>query len=119
MLLGVAAGAVALLVTVSSLSYFGIMGVLLYKLAVEGPETRRVLGGPLLPAFLQNLGIPVAVIGFTLQSTGAVLVGSLMIAVGMLITSEKSVSLHPAIEAPMLILALITLSAVGALKFIF
>jgi hypothetical protein len=118
-MLGVAAGAVALLVTVSSLSYFGIMGVLLYKLAVEGPETRRVLSGPLLPAFLQNLGIPAAVIGFTLQSTGAVLIASLMIATGMLITSEKSVSLHPTIEAPMLALALITLSAVGALQFVF
>jgi len=118
-MLGVAVGAVALLVTVCSLSYFGIMGVLLYKLAVEGSETRRVLGGPLLPAFLQNLGIPVAVIGFTLQSTGAVLVGSLMIAVGMLITSERSVSLHPAVEAPMLALALISLGAVGALKFVF
>ncbi len=117
-MLGVAAGAVAFLVTVSTVSYFGIMGVLLYKLAVEGAETRRVLGGPLMPAFLQNLGIPVAVIGFTLQSTVMVVVASLMIVVGMLVTSEKSVSLHPAIEAPMLALALITLSAVGALKFV-
>jgi len=118
-MLGVAVGAVALLVTVSSLSYFGIMGVLLYKLAVGGSETRRVLGWPLLPAFLQNLGIPVAVIGFTLQSTASVLIGSLMIAFGMLITSERTVSLHPAVEAPMLVLALISLGAVGALKLIF
>lgn len=118
-MLWVAVGAVALLVTASTVSYFGIMGVLLYKLAVEGPETRRVLGWPLMPAFLQNLGIPVAVIGFTLQSTGAVLIGSLMIAVGMLITSERSVSLHPAVEAPMLALALISLGAVGVLQTIF
>jgi hypothetical protein len=113
-MLGVALGAVALLVTVSSLSYFGIMGVLLYKLAVEGPETRRVLGLPLLPSFLQNLGIPVAVIGFAMQATEAVLIGSLLIALGMLITSERSVSLHPTIEAPMLSLALVTLAAIGA-----
>ena len=113
-MLGVALGAVALLVSVSALCYFGVMGVLLYKLAVEGPETRRVLGWPLLPSFLQNLGIPVAVIGFAMLATEVVLIGSLLIAFGMLLTSERSVSLHPSIEAPMLSLALVALAAAGA-----
>ncbi len=117
-MLGVAVGAVAFLVTVSSLSYFGIMGVLLYKLAVEGPETRRVLGWPLMPAFLQNFGIPLAVLGFALRTTEAVLIGCLLIAVGMLITSKRSVSLHPAVEAPMLGLALVSLGALGVLRFL-
>ena len=117
-MLGVAVGAVALLVTVSSLSYFGIMGVLLYKLVVEGPETRRVLGWPLMPAFLQNFGIPAAVLGFALQNTETVLFACLSIAFGLLISTKKSVSLHPTIEAPMLGLALLSLGAVGVLKFI-
>jgi len=117
-MLGVAVGAVAFLVTVNSLSYFGIMGVLLYKLAVEGPETRRVLGWPLMPAFLQNLGIPVAVLGFALHLTEAVLIGCLMITFGMLITSKRSVSLHPAVETPMLGLALASLGALGVLRLV-
>jgi hypothetical protein len=117
-MLGVAVGAVALLVTVSSLSYFGIMGVLLYKLAVEGPETRRILGWPLMPAFLQNFGIPMAVLGFALRNTETVVIACLLIAFGLLISSKKSVSLHPAVEAPMLGLALVSLGAVGVLTFV-
>ena len=117
-MLGVAVGAVAFLVTVNSLSYFGIMGVLLYKLAVEGPETRRVLGWPLMPAFLQNLGIPVAVLGFALQNTETVVIACLSIAFGLLISTKKSVSLHPTIEAPMLGLALASLGALGVLRLV-
>ncbi len=56
-MLGIAAGLVALLVTLCALLYFGINSLLLWKLAIEGPETRRVLGMPLLPAFLQNVGL--------------------------------------------------------------
>ncbi len=55
-MLGMAAGVVALLVTLCAFFYFGINSLLLWKLAIEGPENRRVLGLPLLPALCKTLG---------------------------------------------------------------
>ena len=108
-------GVIALLVTLNMFFYFGIMGVLLWKLAADGDETRRVLGPPLLPAFFQNFGIPLALLGFTLRSTEVVVIGGLLIAGGMLLTTERSISLHPAVEAPLLGLSLVALVSIGLL----
>ena len=118
-MLGIAAGLVALLVTLCALLYFGINSLLLWKLAIEGPETRRVLGLPLLPAFLQNTGIPLAILGFSLRSTELVVISGLLIALGIMMTTEKSIRLHPALEAILLRLALVALCAVGLFYVIF
>ena len=118
-MLGVAAGVVALLVTLCAFVYFGINSLLLWKLAIEGPETRRVLGLPLLPAFLENTGIPLAILGFSLRSTEMVVFSGLLISLGLLMTTEKSICLHPALEATLLRLALVTLCAVGCFYIIF
>ncbi len=118
-MLGIAAGVVALLVTICAFLYFGVNSLLLWKLAVEGPEARRVLGLPLLPSFLQNTGIPLAVLGFALLSTELVVVSGLLIGLGTLMTTEKSIGLHPALEAILLRLALVALGAVGLFYVIF
>ena len=118
-MLGIAASVVALLVTLCAFLYFGINSLLLWKLAIEGPDTRRVLGLPLLPSFLQNTGIPLAVLGFSLRSTELVVVSGLLIGLGMLMTTEKSISLHPVLEATLLRLALVALGAVGLFYLIF
>ena len=110
---GIAAGLVGLLVTLSTFFYVGLTTILAWKLAVEGPETRRTLTVPLMPVFFQNLGIPVAIMGFTIGSTEVSLVGALMIATGVLLTTDRSVSLHPDVEAPLLGLAAMALAAVG------
>lgn len=110
---GIGAGLVALLVTLSTLLYLGITVVLAWKLAVEGPEVRRVLALPLLPMFFENIGIPLALTGFALRETNLIGVGGLLLVVSALICSRDSVSLHPAIEAPLLRLAAVALSAVG------
>ncbi len=111
-----AVGILALLVSLSTFSYFGIMSVLLWKLAVEGTETRRVLGIPLLPALLQNFGIPFAILGFALEATQLVIAAGLMITVGILTTSDRSISLHPDLETPMLLLAIVALFSVGLFR---
>ena len=111
-MLGIAAGVVALLVTICAFLYFGVNSLLLWKLAIEGPETRRVLGLPLLPSFLQNTGIPLAVLGISLRSTDLIVVAGLLIGLGMLLTTEKSICLHPALEATLLRMAIVTLSAI-------
>jgi hypothetical protein len=118
-MLGIAAGVVALLVTLCAFLYFGINSLLLWKLAIEGPETRRVLGLPLLPAFLQNTGIPLAILGFSLRSTDLVVVAGLLISLAILLTSEKSICLHPALEATLLRLAIIALASVGLFYSLF
>ncbi|MFQ5774150.1 MAG: hypothetical protein ACE5GS_06520 [Kiloniellaceae bacterium] len=112
-IVGIAAGLVGLLVTLSTFFYLGINTVLLWKLAVEGAETRRELTVPLLPVFFQNFGIPMAVLGLTLSLTELALMGALMIAFGALLTSDRSVSLHPAVEAPLLALAATALASAG------
>jgi len=118
-MLGIAAGVVALLVTLCAFLYFGINSLLLWKLAIEGPEARRVLGRPLLPAFLQNTGIPLAILGFSLLSTELVVVSGLLISLGILLTTEKSICLHPALEATLLRLAIVTLASVGLFYSLF
>ncbi|MCH7635609.1 MAG: hypothetical protein IIA36_13120 [Proteobacteria bacterium] len=118
-MLGIAAGVVALLVTLCAFLYFGINSLLLWKLTIEGPETRRVLGLPLLPAFLQNTGIPLAILGFSLLSTELVVVSGLLISLGILLTTEKSICLHPAVEATLLRLAIVTLASVGLFYSLF
>lgn len=110
---GIGIGVLAFLVTVIAFLYFGLMSVLLWKLAVEGPETRRTLGPPLLPAMFQNFAIPIAIIGFTVRSTETVVVAGLMISIGILLASERSIWLHPEVEAPLLRLAMVTLAFVG------
>ena len=118
-MLGIASGVVALLVTLCAVFYFGVNSLLLWKLAIEGPEARRVLGLPLLPSFLQNTGIPLAVLGFSLRSTELVVVSGLLIGLGMLMTTDKSVCLHPALEATLLRLAIAALGTVGLFYIIF
>lgn len=112
-MLGIAVGVVALLVAVSTVFYFSIMSLLLWKLAMDGPETRKALGPPLMPSFFQNFGIPIAILGFSFRSTETVVLAGLMISVAMLLNSERTISLHPTIEAPMLGLALTALAAIG------
>lgn len=111
--MGIAAGVAALLVTLSAFFYLGITSILLWKLAVEGPEVRRVLAVPLLPVLFQNVGIPLAILGFSVRMSELAVIGALMIALGALITSDRSVALHPTIEAPLLGLAMVALASVG------
>lgn len=110
---GFSIGIMAFLVAVITAMYFGLMGILLWKLAVEGAETRRTLGPPLLPALFQNFGIPIAIIGFTIRSTTTEVVAGLLISIGILLASERSIWLHPDIEAPLLRLAMVTLALIG------
>ncbi|MFQ6018665.1 MAG: hypothetical protein ACE5KF_10770 [Kiloniellaceae bacterium] len=118
-MLVIAVGLVAALVTMSTLFYFGVMSILLWKLGFEGAATRRTLSQPLLPTFFQNFGIPLAILGFAFQRTDLVVVAGLLIALGILSTSKKSISLHPAVETPMLILAILSLVSVGLFHVLF
>ena len=93
-MLGIAAGMVALLVAMSTFFYLVITSVLVWKLSAEESETRMAMGVPLLPVFFQNVGIPLAVVGFTVQLTDLTLMGAMMIAMGLALKTENSASLQ-------------------------
>lgn len=114
---GIMIGTVAFVVTTCVVLYFSVMGVLLWKLAFEGAETRRLLAQPLIPAFFQNFGIPLAILGIAFHMNDLTWVGVLLIALGLVLSSkmkEKAV-LHPVIETPLLISATLSLAALGIL----
>lgn len=113
---GILAGMVGLLVSLSAFFYLGITSVLVWKLASEEAETRRELTMPLMPIFFENTGIPVILLGLALQLTEVAAFGGLMVAIGLLSTTERSVSLHPAVEMPLIGLAITTLAGVGLLR---
>ena len=71
------------------------------------------------PSFLQNTGIPLAILGFSLRSTELVVVAGLLISTGVLLTTEKSICLHPALEATLLRLAIAALASVGLFYSLF
>ena len=116
---GIAVGTVALLVTMCVMIYFGLMTLLLWKLVVEGSETRQTLGPPLLPTFFQNYGIPLAILGFAMRSSDLVVISGLMLAGAIVLTRDTSISLHPSVEVPLLSLAIVSLSAIAMFYALF
>ncbi|MGF1611005.1 MAG: hypothetical protein ACFCUQ_16495 [Kiloniellales bacterium] len=111
-------GATVVLVALSVTVYLSLMAVLACKLVLEEPGVRRAMVPPLLPVFCQNCGIPFAILGFALRSTDLALVAILLIALGLVVRTETSASLHPSIEAPLLMTAIGALGAVALFNVI-
>ena len=68
--------------------------------------------------FCENVGILCAVIGYPFGITGLVCVGALLIALRVALSFRTSTELHPMIEVPLLVSALLTLGSVLILKHI-
>ena len=94
--------------------YLSIMAVIFWRLVLEEPPIRRALTVPLVPMFLQNLGIPCGILAFALRATDLALVSVLLIALGLVAAQEDVADLHPTIELPLLILALGSFVLIGA-----
>jgi hypothetical protein len=108
-------GFLSVLVIIASVFYFGITTVILCKLSFESNENRRFLALPLLPSFFQNYGIPLVILGLALRMSNLMVFGGLLIAMAILLRRNDSISLHPAVEVPLLILGLIATVGMGAL----
>ena len=108
----------ALCVTLSVMTYLCLMAVILVKLATEEAEVRRQLAWPMIPAFCQNCGIPIVIAAFTFGQTDYAIVGVLLIALGVVGTTKVTINIHPSIERPLLILALLSLALVGFIRFV-
>lgn len=112
-MLEVFSGATVVLVALSVTTYLSLMAILAWKLVLEEPPVRRAMVPPLMPVFCQNCGIPIAILGFALRSTDLSVVALLLIALGLVVRRETSASLHPSIEAPLLVSALVAMTAVA------
>lgn len=108
-------GFLSVLVIIASVFYFGITTVILCKLSFESNENRRFLALPLLPSFFQNYGIPLVILGLALRMSNLMVFGGLLIAMAILLRRNDSISLHPAVEVPLLIIGLIATVGMGAL----
>ena len=109
-----AAASVALSVGV----YLSIMAVIFWRLVLEEPPVRRALAIPLAPMFLQNLGIPCGILAFAMRETDLALVAVLLICLGLVVSQHDVADLHPTIELPLLIMALGSMTLIGAANFI-
>jgi hypothetical protein len=107
---GVAVAFVATSVTV----YFSITAVIFCRFVLEEPSLRRSLAMPLLPLFLQNIGIPVGIVAFALRSQGLGLMAVALLGLGLLASEFDAADLHPKIETPLLFMALGSFVLVGA-----
>jgi len=110
---GIISSATAVMLALSVTVYLSIMAVLAWKLVLEEPPVRRAMVPPLFPIFCQNFGIPLALLGFAFRATDLAFAALLLIGLGLLSRGEKSASLHPSIETPLLGCAIVTLAAVG------
>lgn len=108
-------GFLSVLVIISTVFYFGVTTVILCKLSFESTENRRFLALPLLPSFFQNYGIPLVILGLALRMSNLMVFGGLMISLAILLRRKDSISLHPAMEIPLLIIGLIATIGMGAL----
>ena len=104
-----AAASVALSVGV----YLSMMAVIFWRLVLEEPTMRRALAMPLLPMFLQNLGIPCGILAFALRATDLALVAVLLICLGLAAAQHDVADLHPSIELPLLIMAIGSFALIG------
>ena len=110
--------ATAVLVALSVTIYMSVMAVLFWRLVFEEPVLRRALTVPLLPTFFQNCGIPVAILAFAFRSMDMAMVAGLLIALSLAAANEDTVALNPKLELPLLVSAIISFAAVGAMNLV-
>ena len=115
---GIITSATTVMLALSVTVYLSLMAVLAWKLALEEPPVRRAMVPPLFPVFCQNVGIPLALLGFAFRATELEIAALLLIGLGLLSRGEKTASLHPDIETPLLTCAIVTLAAIAVVNLL-
>jgi len=106
-----------LIVTVSLAFFFSVITLQGLSLVIEGSVAKRLPTIYHLSPLCQNLGVACAILGLTFAETSMTAVGVLLIAFGLVSSSGRFFPLHPAIELPLLISALLSLLTLGAFRF--
>ena len=105
-----------LIVTVSLAFFFSVITLQGLSLIIEGSVAKRIPTIYNLSPLCQNLGVACAILGMTFGDTNMSLVGVLLISFGLVSSSGRFFPLHPAIELPLLISALLSLITLGVFR---
>lgn len=107
-----------LIVTVSLAFFFSVITLQGLSLVIEGSVAKRMPTIYNLSPLCQNLGVACAILGLTFAETSMTVVGVLLISFGLVSSSGRFFPLHPAIELPLLISALLSLLTLGVFHLI-
>ena len=93
-----AINAVVYIITFSLVFHFSVISVQLWALVAEGFISRRGLLRTLLPPFYQNVGITCVILGFTYEVKELAAAGTLLVALGLLLSLGKGATMPPRLE---------------------
>ena len=93
-----AINAVVYIITFSLVFHFSVISVQFWALVAEGFISRRGLLRTLLPPFYQNVGITCVILGFTYEVKELAAAGTLLVALGLLLSLGKEATIPPRLE---------------------
>lgn len=93
-----AINAVVYIITFSLVFHFSVISVQLWALVAEGFISRRGFLRILLPPFYQNVGFTCVILGFTYEMKELVAAGTLLVALGLLLSLGKEATIPPRLE---------------------
>ncbi len=97
------------ILTVSIALYFGVIMALLGLLLLAGTAGKWILARTWAPTLFEHLGIVILLLGITFRAQDMIWLGLSSTATGLLYRREEAATLNPAIEAPLLASALVSI----------
>ena len=94
----IAINTVVYIITFSLVFHFSVISVQLWALVAEGFISRRGFLRTLLPPFYQNVGITCVILGFTYEIKELAVAGTLLVALGLLLSLGKEATIPPRLE---------------------
>jgi VIT1/CCC1 family predicted Fe2+/Mn2+ transporter len=108
-----------LIVTTSMGLFLTAVAILLVIPLIQGIVEGRRPRFPDVPAILENLGVAIAIAGFTFRVTEVSATGVLLMLLGAILGyGKKSDSLHPALRKALLVCGIISVGALGEYYYI-
>ncbi len=89
---------VVYIISISQVFHFSVITVQLWAQVAEGFISRRGLLLTLLPPFYQNVGITCVILGFTYEMKELAAAGTLLVALGLLLSLGKEATIPPKLE---------------------
>jgi hypothetical protein len=94
----IAINTVVYIISFSLVFHFSVISVQLWALVAEGFISRQGFLRNLLPPFYQNVGITCVILGFTYETKDLAAAGTLLVALGLLLSWGKEATIPPRLE---------------------
>jgi hypothetical protein len=101
------------ILTVSIALYFGVIMALLGLLLLAGTAGKWILARTWFPALFEHLGIVMILLAITFRVQDLIWLGLSSTAMGVLYRRDEAATLNPAIEAPLLASALVSIAVLA------